>query len=155
MLVNFCLFPGNCVAMLASITRVLFKHDKRTARETPGQSAYVVRSYCYRRYVRTVGHQWEPGRRMVGNFTSDNGDSHGGWGFSGVFRSIVLRPTNHQKESAMTKTLPQRVREVAAIPEQLERVSRDITGILVAAILLSLLAVTLATVAIGVASRGN
>jgi len=47
MLVNFCLFPGNCVAMLTSITRVLFKHDKRTARETPGQSVYVVRSYCY------------------------------------------------------------------------------------------------------------
>jgi len=53
MLVNFCLFPGNCVAMLASITRVLFKHDKRTARETPGQSAYVVRSYCYRQYAHT------------------------------------------------------------------------------------------------------
>jgi len=91
---------------------------------------------------------------MVGNFTSDMAHSFDGGECSEVFRSIVLRPTN-QKETAMTKTFPQRVREVAAIPEQLERVSRDITGILVAVTLLSMLAVALAFVAIGVASRGN
>lgn len=55
----------------------------------------------------------------------------------------------------MTKTLTERFREVTAIPDQLDQVSRDVTKLLVSISLIAVIALVLSIVAVGVASRAH
>ena len=91
---------------------------------------------------------------MDENFAADNGRSPRRWG---AFGGLSLNhSTPHQPErDAMPKTLSERFREVTAIPDQLDRVSQDITKLLVSVTILALLAIAFSVIAMGVASRGN
>lgn len=92
---------------------------------------------------------------MVGNFAVDNGHSPRRWSVFNGLSPDNSTPHQHERDAMTTKTLSERFREVTAIPDQLDRVSRDVTNILISVTIIALVALALSVIAVGVASRAH